>query len=145
VLLLLKTLDNPFFVEIERGFREDWKQPNVSVEVRAGKNEGDTGAQRQLLESFFVQHVKGRKNPTLRGVVLTPSGSSGELADYIKPFRDAHIPIILLDTGIDRKTLEQVGTNYNLLFASDNSQGGEAAATVLLEKLNLTASIKLCA
>lgn len=135
ILVLLKTLDNPFFTEIERGFRSEWKDRQVAIQVRAGKDEGDYTGQRSVLEAFYLKYVKDKPTPLVRGVVLTPSGSGNEIVQYIKPYRDAGVPVILLDTGIEREALEREGTNYNMLFASDNTQGGELAAEILLSRL----------
>ena len=41
VLLLLKTIDNPFFQDIEAGFRSKWMWSGIPVDVLAGKNEAD--------------------------------------------------------------------------------------------------------
>lgn len=131
VLVLLKTLDNPFFIDMGKGFSDNWKQSNIAVHTRAGSKEDDVTAQRQIMESFYQNYVKNRETPLLYGVVLTPASSGDELVPQIKQFRESNIPVIILDTRIDEKALERGVTNYNYFIGSSNRAGGALAGQLI--------------
>lgn len=134
VLLLLKTLDNPFFRDIDAGFRSKWSSM-MALDVRAGKNEADVPGQRVILESYLRANVRGRNKPILRGLVLTPSDSGDGLVPLLAEFRRAGIPLVLVDTAISPEALKAAGTDYNVLLASDNLLGGRLAAKLVLDAM----------
>lgn len=135
VLVLLKTMDNPFFISIEKGFRENWTNQNVSIDYRAGTKEGDVTAHRQILESYIDKYVANKKNPSLDGVVITPASSGNELVPQIKKLRDNNVPVIIVDTRINKEALEQSNTNYSAFIGSSNKDGGVLAAELVAKHL----------
>lgn len=135
VLLLLKTLDNPFFRDIQHGFEESWSSGDIAIDTRAGKNESDAPGQREILDSYLRNFVRNRPKPLVRGLVLTPSDSGDTLVPAIAEFRKAGIPVILVDTAISQDSLNEGKTDYNLLIASNNFLGGEKAAKLILNNL----------
>nr|VFJ47613.1 MAG: ribose transport system substrate-binding protein [Candidatus Kentron sp. FM]VFJ52411.1 MAG: ribose transport system substrate-binding protein [Candidatus Kentron sp. FM]VFK07705.1 MAG: ribose transport system substrate-binding protein [Candidatus Kentron sp. FM] len=137
VLVVLKTLDNPFFVDIQDGFVKEWgeRKQDAVVTIKSGRKEGDIETQRKILDAQYSSKVANRQPPLIKGLVLTPSASGGDLVLQIRRYRKAGIPVILLDTGINREELERQKTNYNLLVRSNNVTGGEIAADVLVKGL----------
>ena len=134
-LLILKTMDNPFFKEIQRGVSENWDQALGNLAMRAGSKEGDITSQRRILDDFINQSVAGKQEPTLLAVLLTPSGSKNELTAQIKSLRDRNIPVILIDTAIDSAALKSAKTNITSFIGSSNFDGGKMAAKVIKEYL----------
>lgn len=137
VLVVLKTLDNPFFIDIQDGFEKEWKKSGLQygLTIKSGQKEGDVDGQRMVLDGQYSANVAERTPPFIKGVVLTPSTSGGDLVTQIKNYREAGIPVILLDTGINKKELQRAQTDYNLLIRSDNKAGGKVAAIVLSDGL----------
>lgn len=135
VLLLLKTLDNPFFQDIDSGFRSKWLSTSIKVDVLAGKNEADAPGQREILETYLRNFVRGRDKPLLKGVVLTPSDSGDGLVPSIAELRRNGIPVLLVDTAISPKSLREAKTDFNILFSSDNFSGGESAGKLIVSAL----------
>jgi ABC-type sugar transport system substrate-binding protein len=136
-LLLLKTEDNPFFQEIRKGVTDQWNkgQGLPKLYIRAGAKEGDVNTQRRILDEFYNQFTRDRKTPILKGIILTPSGSSNELTGQIKRLKDAGVPIILVDTKISADALRAAGTTYDVFIGSDNMSGGMEAAKIVKEHL----------
>jgi ABC-type sugar transport system substrate-binding protein len=144
VLLLLKTLDNPFFVDIQRGVTEGLKQiqgPPV-LHVRAGTQEGDVAAQRQILETYLNRYATSRP-ARLEAVVLTPASSGDELTALIRDVRNRGVKLILLDTRIDAKALQRASTTYDMFAGSSNRAGGQLAADLIAARVPAKARILL--
>jgi ribose transport system substrate-binding protein len=135
LLLVLKTIDNPFFVDIQRGFTAG--SQNRTITIRAGSKESDVQGQRTQLRAW----QPGGNNKTVDGVALTPSSSEDALIPEIKRFRDAGIPVVLIDTLIPKGLLESRGTDYNLGLRSDNGKGGALAADALVARLRPTSRV----
>ena len=133
ILLLLKTLDNPFFLEIQRGvtYETSKKYPTYKLSVKSGKYESDTETQRRILESYI-----SAKKDVLKGVIITPSGSQSELVRQIKKLNDLNIPVILVDTNIDSESLSKAGAHYSYYVGSDNFYGGQLAGEYLSNHLS---------
>lgn len=144
VLMVLKTLDNPFFQDMQQGALNEWNRSESKIEfsVKAGQNEGDVEGQRRILDGAFESSVAQTRS-LLKGVILTPSGSGSDLIPQIKRLRDVGIPIVLLDTGINVDMLRKAETNYNTLIRSDNEAGGRLAASALVNGLQSRNSCRL--
>ncbi len=145
VLLVLKTRDNPFFKSIQDGVEAELSKltPAPSVIVRAGTKEGDVGSQRRLLAEFAEQEAQAPARHSLRGVLLTPSGSNMELVQEIKRFRDLGVPVVLIDTRIASEALAAAGTTYDAFVGSDNKDGGKVAADYILDRVENSARLLL--
>jgi len=130
-ILVVKTLDNVFFASIRDGFVAALPSPEAAI-VRAGVNESDVEGQRTILRAFAGS---GLSSKNLRGLVISPASSGPELVPELKQFRDAGIPVILVDTAIGVENFKRAGTDYNVLIQSNNVQGGRLAADLLVGKL----------
>lgn len=131
IYLVLKTLDNPFFTEIQRG-AVNATRGTAALAVRAGRNESDISGQRQILEQIAVQEASSGAGSSRVALILTPSGSSDQLVGAIRRFRDQNMPVVLLDTKIDQAALDRGGTSVDLFIGSDNAQGGALAADAVM-------------
>ena len=130
-LLVLKTLDNPFFISIQEGF-ESGISESGSVTTRAGKNESDVFGQQRILKAY-AGNLTTQNN--LKGVVISPSSSGNELISDIAEFRKKGVPVILVDTLIPSQSFVDIQSNYNASIQSDNLSGGKLAAELLFSKL----------
>ena len=57
--VILKTLSNPFWVEMKQGIEDEAKKLNVTVDIFASPSEGDYQSQLQLFEDLVNQDYKG--------------------------------------------------------------------------------------
>jgi len=143
VLLLLKTLDNPFFGSIQDGFLSKIDK-KTNVIVRAGNKEDDINTQKAILDSYIMDPITNKKNGRLLGLVLTPSASNDELTNYIKELNHRNIPVIIVDTRINNDALIRAGANYQSFIGSSNYEGGQLAAkTLMIKTINKTDPILL--
>lgn len=67
-------------------------------------------------------------------IILAPIGTTG-LFDAIKEANKANIPIILVDTDINRELIESYGAYISTYIGIDNYAGGEQIGNIVINKL----------
>ncbi|MFI4942058.1 MAG: substrate-binding domain-containing protein, partial [Burkholderiales bacterium] len=67
VAFVLKTLNNPFFIEMQKGAREAAERLGVELVVQAAERELDVDKQMQIIENLIETRVGA--------LCITPSGS----------------------------------------------------------------------
>ncbi len=134
ILLLLKTADNPFFQEMERGVRQAVLASGrkVNLQVRSGDSESDVNGQRKALEWFYNEFGRQPGADANTAVLITPAASQRELTEQLLAFRTKGVPVVILDTRIDPAALKDSGLTYTAYFGSNNKEGGRMAAQELL-------------
>lgn len=130
VYLILKSLGNPFFKDIQTG-AESACDSSIDLQVRSGKDESDVAGQDQILNSILDASSK----EDISGVILTPSSSGEELISSIKQLRKKGIPVILVDTKIDSSVLAKNGIEPLPFITSSNMDGGKQAAEYIVSLL----------
>jgi ribose transport system substrate-binding protein len=132
VLLVLPTIENPFFVELEKGFRAGFSQTSgIRIEVRAAAKDSEITVQRQVLTTYFSKYVEGTHPSSLKAVALVPAGSRDELTSQIRSLRERDVPVFLLDGKIERDALVRAHTDYTAYVGSSNRDGGLLGAKLL--------------
>lgn len=126
VALVMKTLSNPFFVDMEAGAKQAAEELGVKLIVQAAERETDTARQMEIVENLIIQKVDA--------LCLVPSGSQ-ELAPAIKKANDAKIPVLIVDTKMDPEAMKNVGATALTFIGSDNYLGGSIAADSLAKAL----------
>lgn len=126
VALVMKTLSNPFFVDMEAGAKQAAEELGVKLIVQAAERETDTARQMEIVENLIIQKVDA--------LCLVPSGSQ-ELAPAIKKANDANIPVLIVDTKMDPEAMKNVGATALTFIGSDNYLGGSIAADSLAKAL----------
>ncbi|MCP4396418.1 MAG: substrate-binding domain-containing protein [bacterium] len=126
IALVMKTLSNPFFVDMEDGAKEAAEELGVKLIVQAAERETDTARQMEIVENLIIQKVDA--------ICLVPSGSQ-ELALAIKKANDANIPVLIVDSKMDPEAMKNVGASALTFIGSDNYLGGSIAADALSEAL----------
>lgn len=132
VALVLKTLNNPYFIDMRRGAQEAADRLGVNLIVQAAEREVDVEKQMQIIENLIQTRVDA--------LCLTPSGSK-EIVPAIRKANDAGIPILILDTRIDAETAGQAGIQTAAFIGSDNYQGGKMAGEFLRDLTGGTAKV----
>src|SRR5688500_6948338 len=94
VAFVLKTLNNPFFVDMRRGAQEAADRLGVQLQVQAAEREVDVEKQMQIVENLIQTGIKV--------LCITPSGSR-EIVSALVKARDAGVPIVIVDTRVDAK------------------------------------------
>lgn len=132
VYLLLKTTDNPFFQDIQKGASENLMN-KFDLQVRAGKNEADVKSQMEVLQSLVTDAKNNEKK--VAGVIITPTSSGSELIPMLKDLKDLEVPIILVDTRIDTNLLKNGGVGLLPFIGSSNRDGGKQAGYFMASQL----------
>lgn len=124
--MVMKTLNNPFFVDMERGARSAADRLGVHLVVQAAERELDVEKQMQIVENLIQRRVDV--------LCLTPSGSR-EIVPAIVKANQANIPVLIVDTRVDAAALTQAGGRIASFIGSDNIEGGRIAGRYLVERL----------
>ncbi len=126
IALVMKTANNPFFIEMQKGAEEAAKRLNVELVVQAAEREVDVEKQMQIVENLIQTHVAA--------LCVTPSGSR-EIVPAIEKANRANIPVVIVDTRVDAKALTDSGGRVATFIGSDNYEGGKIAGEFLAKKL----------
>jgi ribose transport system substrate-binding protein len=127
VALVLKTLNNPFFIDMQKGAESAAKKLGVRLIVQAAEREVDVEKQMQIIENLIQSKVSA--------LCVTPSGSKEIVPAIVKANR-SNIPVIVLDTRVHSETLREAGGKIACFIGSDNFEGGRLAGEFVTQKLN---------
>lgn len=130
--LVMKSLANPFFITMADAAKEKAKELGVELISLAPDKETDVEKQVQIVENLITQKVDA--------ICLVPCGSK-ELVPVIKKANDANIPVLIIDTRIDKATLEAASAKTETFIGSDNYLGGQIAAEELAKVLGKNAKV----
>ncbi len=126
VALVVKTLNNAFFVEMEQGARAAAESLGVRLLVQAPEREIDVEKQMQIVENLIQRRVAV--------LALVPSGSREIVPAVVKANR-ARIPVVVVDTRVDTSALRQASGTVTTFIGSDNVDGGRLAGEFLASRL----------
>lgn len=119
----LSTLNNPFFVDIQKGIEEIAKEENVKVVISDAQN--DSAKQSNQMDDLIQQKVDLLIVNPVDSQAISPSVENANTAD---------IPVIAVDRGADSGQIVS-------LVASDNVEGGRMAGEFIMEKLGENAKV----
>jgi len=126
IALVMKTANNPFFIDMEKGAREAADKLGVDLLVQAAEREVDVEKQMQIIENLIQRQVDA--------LCITPSGSK-EIVPAIVKANKAKIPVLIVDTRVDETTLKEAGGQIATFIGSDNFAGGKIAGKKIVESL----------
>ena len=118
VALVLKTLNHPFFVDMQRGAQEAADRLGVQLQVQAAEREVDVDKQMQIIENLLQTGISV--------LCVTPSGSREIVAALVKA-HDAKVPIVVVDTRVDPDAAAAATLQWETFVGSDNYSGGRLA------------------
>ena len=124
---VLKTKNNPFWVDMEQAAQKAADQAGVRLIVQAPERETDVEKQMQIVENLIQKKVSV--------LVLAPCGSK-EIVPAILKANQAGIPVLTVDTQIDQQTLKAAGARVETFIGSDNLHGGELAGEFMAQALH---------
>jgi ribose transport system substrate-binding protein len=126
IALVVKTLNNPFFNDMQKGAEEAARSANVTLTVQAAEREIDVEKQMQIIENLIQSKV--------HALCVTPSGSK-EIVPAIVKANQAGIPVLILDTRVHPETLQAAGGKIATFIGSDNLEGGRVAGEFMVKTL----------
>ncbi|HEX4947586.1 MAG TPA: sugar ABC transporter substrate-binding protein [Blastocatellia bacterium] len=126
IALVLKTLNNPFFLDMKKGAEETARKLGVNLTVQAAEREVDVEKQMQIIENLIQTKVSA--------LCITPSGSK-EVVPAIVKANQANIPVIIVDTRVNAEALQAAQGKIAGFIGSDNLAGGRVAGELVAQKL----------
>lgn len=132
IAFVMKTLNNPFFIDMQRGAEAAAKELNVELVVQAAERELDVEKQMQIIENLIQARVSA--------LCVTPSGSR-EILPALAQANAANIPVLIVDTRLDSAAATEAGVRAATFIGSDNFEGGKAAGEYLVAHFNGKANV----
>lgn len=114
IALVMKTLTNPFFVEMEKGARQAEQELGIQLIVKTAAQETSIEQQIEIVDELIHEAVDA--------IVIAP-GDSLELIPVLKKAQDAGIIVINIDNRLDPDYSQALGLE-NVPFISVNNQQG---------------------
>ena len=127
VALIMKTLTNPFFVEMEQGARQAEKEVAVSLHVKTATQETSIEQQIQLVEQEIQANAQA--------IVIAP-GDSTRLVPVLKKAQDAGIHIVNLDNRLSAEAMAAMGMQPVPFISVNNEEGAYQAAKFVADQLS---------
>ncbi len=134
VALVVKTLNHPFFIDMQRGAEEAAKTAGVELVVQAAEREIDVERQMQIIENLIQRKVNA--------LIIAPAGSR-EIVPVVVKANQAGIPVLVVDTRVDPPSLKAAGGQTAAFIGSDNYEGGKLAGEFLVKKMNGKARVAI--
>lgn len=122
IALVMKTLTNPFFVEMERGARKAETELGIELLVKTAAQETSIEQQVAIVEELVRQKVDA--------IVIAP-GDSVKLIPALKRAQDAGLAVVNIDNRLDGDFSRTLGLRTVPFISVDNEQGAFLVASVL--------------
>ena len=126
IALVMKTLTNPFFVDMEKGARRAERELGAQLRVKTAAQETSIEQQIQIVEELIEAKVNA--------IVIAP-GDSLDLIPVLKKAQDAGIRVINIDNRLDPVYSARLGLGPIPFISVDNEQGAYKAVKVLSERI----------
>jgi ribose transport system substrate-binding protein len=134
IAMVLKTLNNPFFIDMQRGAEDAAKRLNDVLTVQAAERETDVEKQMQIIENLV--------ETGLNALAIAPSGSK-EVVTAVAKANAANIPVVIVDDKVDAQAAKEAGVHWEAYVGSDNVEGGRIAGRYLAQLTNGSANVAL--
>lgn len=132
VALVMKTLTNPFFVEMEKGARQAEQELGVNLIVKTGAQETSIEQQIAIVRSLIEQGVDA--------IVIAPADSA-ELVPVLAQAQRAGIVIVNIDNQLDPQTVVAQGMKEIPFISVDNEEGAYQLAKYISDQLTEPADV----
>lgn len=126
ILLVMKTLANPFFIEMEKGAREAEKQLGIELVVKTAAQETSIPQQITIMEEAVRDKFDA--------IVLAP-GDSVELVPSVAAAKAEGIVVVNIDNRLDPAFMTKNSVRDVPFISVDNREGARLAAATLVQGL----------
>jgi len=128
IALVMKTLTNPFFVEMERGARRAEAELGIELIVKTAAQETSTEQQISIVDELIRDGVDA--------IVISP-GDSFELIPVLKKAQDAGIVVINIDNQLDSEFSQSEGLATVPFISVDNETAAYQSAKFISEQITV--------
>lgn len=132
VALVMKTLTNPFFAEMERGARQAEAELGVDLIVKTAAQETSIDQQIAIIERLILDRVDA--------IVVAP-GDSTSLVPVLRRAQEAGIVIVNVDNRLDPNLVHQLGLVGVPFISVDNIDGAYQVAGYLSGKITRPSTV----
>jgi ribose transport system substrate-binding protein len=122
----MKTLTNPFFVEMEKGARQAQQATGIDLQVQTATQETSIEQQIQLVEQEIQAKAKA--------IVIAP-GDSMRLVPVLKKAQDAGIHVVNIDNRLSAQAMQAVGMKPVPFISINNEEGAYKAAKHVADQI----------
>jgi ribose transport system substrate-binding protein len=129
IALVMKTLTNPFFVDMEKGARRAEKELGVTLLVKTASQETSVEQQIQIVEELIRMKVDA--------IVISP-GDSVRLVPVLKRAQEAGIRIVNIDNRLDPEAMKQQGLTHVPLISADNEKSAYESVRFIARSITKT-------
>lgn len=130
VLLVMKSLVNPFYTAMEQGAREAAEQRGVELIVRSGTNETRVEQQIEIIDEQLAAGIDA--------IVIAPADSIEIIPALARAYAKG-VHIVNIDNQIDPTALQAAALAPIPFVSVDNQAGGFLAGQYLASKLSAPA------
>lgn len=134
VALVMKTLTNPFFIEMEKGARKAESELGIELIVKTGAQETSIVQQISIVEDLI--------NSKVDAIVIAP-GSSTDLIPILKKAQDNNIKIVNIDNRLDKAACEKIGLKDVPFISVNNEEGSYQAAKYISDKIKVPTKVAI--
>jgi ribose transport system substrate-binding protein len=124
--LIMKTLTNPYFIEMEKGARRAEKELGIELHVKTVAQETSIEQQIQLVNDLIAAKVDA--------IVIAPTDSQSLVAP-LKKAADAGIKVVNVDSRLDAATMKKMDLMDVPFIGVDNDAGAYMAGKFLVDKI----------
>jgi ribose transport system substrate-binding protein len=121
---VMKTLTNPFFIEMEKGARRAEQTLNIELVVKTAAQETSIEQQIQIVEDLIAAKVDA--------IVIAP-GDSELLVPVLKKAEDAGIKLVNIDNRLDTAAIKKAGAQAIPFISVDNDKAAYNSAKFISE------------
>ncbi len=134
IALVMKTLTNPFFVEMEKGARRAEAEFGVQLIVKTAAQETSIEQQIGLVDELIQNQVDA--------IVIAP-GDSLELIPVLKKAQDAGIVVINIDNQLNPDYSAALGLQNVPYISVDNRLGAYLSAQYISRQMTAPAAVAI--
>ena len=127
VAFIMKSLTNPFFIEMAKGAREAQRESGIQLNVQASTPETSVEQQIRMVDTQIEARVDA--------IVISPVDTR-RLVPVLKKAQDAGIKIVNVDERLQPDAVAANGMRPVPFVGVDNERGAYLAAKFLVEKVH---------
>ncbi len=124
IALVMKTLTNPFFIEMEKGARKAASELNLELIVKTAAQETSFEQQVAIVDDLI-------QNKLVDALVLAPADAY-HLIPSVRKARQAGVAVVNIDARLDPKQMDAAGLTGVPFISVDNEQGAFLSAQTLI-------------
>lgn len=135
LVVFLPSIENPFWLDVRSGVELAAKEYADDYDIRILTTSTTEGADQ--VEQLRTTLDRGG----VSGIVLAPTNDRAPIPT-IAQFNRKGIPVVLIDTDLEKAAADKAGAKWDAFIGSDNRLGGRIAAATMIEGLSNSQSPK---